>query len=166
MVTATLDIDCDSPYPLAKELFTMANYDCVIRLSATKGTHLKIFGLSASEAFSIRTRLDDSYRVQLDTIRYRHDKNLCTNVLWDKKCNKKAGIWLQWSTHSLAFWLLQDTGYSLRDAITNLFNVMVLREFSDVLVGVIDRQHKHKWFQITQYEQECEVCKVRRDWTI
>lgn len=131
MVTVTLDIDCESPYALAKELLTMATYDCVVRVSATKGVHMKIYNLTASQAFSIRERLDDPYRVQLDSIRYRTDSKLCTNILWDRKGNNEAGVWLEWRTHALAMWLLQDTGVTLRSCIINLHNVMMVREFEE-----------------------------------
>lgn len=162
MVTATLDIDCDSPYALARELFTLANHRCVIRLSANKGTHMKIFDLTPSMAHSIRERLDDPYRVQLDSIRYRHDKKLCTNILWDRKGNRSAGIWVEWTTRALAFWLLQDTGYSLRDAIVNLFNVNLLREFDKKVVAIV-AECGHDWLPFNQYEEQCVDCGTKRD---
>ena len=138
MELVKLDIDIESPYLLAKELFTLANHDCRIRVSATKGVHLIIEGLSPSQAFSIRNRLDDPHRMKLDEDRKRGNPNATINVLWDKKDGKESGVWLHWRTHSLAFWLLQDTGRTLRNCIINLHNVMMLHEFQEATIAFAD----------------------------
>jgi len=133
MATVTLDIDNDEPYELARTLFTIANYDCSIRLSASKGCHMKIYDMSESAAYSIKTQLDDSYRVALDESRAKQDI-ACTNVLWDRKNGKHASIWVNTCTRYLAYYLLRDSGRSLRDSITNLFNRALLDEFTVIAV--------------------------------
>ena len=138
MVRVKLDIDIESPYLLARELFTIANHECQIRLSATKGVHLIIEGLTSSQAFSIRSRLDDPHRLHLDEERLRGNPHATINVLWDKKDGKESGVWLHWRTRSLAFWLLQDTGRTMRSCIINLHQVMVLHEFKEAVIAIAD----------------------------
>lgn len=137
MVTAKIDVDNDDPYLLAKVLMSIPNYRCAIRLSSKKGAHLRIYGMGEAPAYSLKSRLDDPFRVQLDESRER--KGIaCTNVLWDTKNGDSASAWIEWSVKALGFWLLRDTSRSLRDAITNLYNVVLSTEFQDVMLGVID----------------------------
>lgn len=138
MVTVKIDIDNDDPYLLARELFTMSNRECAIRLSSHKGTHMKIFDVTPSEEFSIRSRLDDQARFNLDIDRKKHCDKATTSVLWDKKDGKESGVWLHWRVRPLAFWLIRDTGRSLRDCITNLHTVLIMKEFSEVTVGLVN----------------------------
>jgi hypothetical protein len=92
--------------------------------------------------------------------------------LWDRKGNNKAGVWLEWRTRALAFWLLQDTGYSLRDTVVNLFNVMLLQEFDKKVVAIVNDEWFSKckdcgavkWFQKNQYERICQSCGCIENW--
>lgn len=119
MVTCKLDIDIDDPYPLARVLMGVAPYQCVIRLSATKGIHMKIFHVTPTQNFVLRNLLDDQYRLAIDEARERNGLQ-SVNILWDTKNGNEASIWIQWNTRYFAQYLLMCSSRSLRDAIQNL----------------------------------------------
>jgi len=125
---ALIDIDNDNPYHLSSALLSLAPHLCAVRLSATKGVHMKVFGLSDSNYIYLKNRIDDQYRLALDESRAKRVTG-CTNVLWDVKNGKRAGVWVTWNTHDLGEWLLSHSSYSLRDCIVDIYNGVMLREF-------------------------------------
>lgn len=128
MVTCKLDIDFDDPFPLSQVLMGLANYQCAIRLSSTKGIHMKIFDVTPTQNFVLRNLLDDKYRFAIDEARTRTGLQ-SINILWDCKNGKHSSVWVLWNTRYFAQYLLMSSARSLRDAVSNLHTYSVLEEF-------------------------------------